>query len=155
MHLDALPLDDGVEHAVDENFSTVMNDVTALYQSLQDSQQRTDFVDALCELVQSFMPVDLNKLHFPKDVATKGRSKKLKGSRIPSRFEVAEKQDKAKERAKPKEEIKGEEMDIPSHKDDHVVVEQQGKKRSSQFADAEELWPKHRSYRRQRMDIPE
>lgn len=142
VHVGTLPLDDGVEHAVDENFGMAMNDITELYQSLQDSQQRTDLIEALRDLMQSYAPVDLEKLLFPKAVATKGRSKTLKGSRNPSRFEIAEKEDKARERADSKEDVKDDDMHTACDKGDNVDEQQKSKKRRNQFADTEELWPK-------------
>lgn len=159
VHVDTLPLDDGVEHAVDENFGTAMNDIAELYESLPDSQQRADLIEALRNLMESFKPLDLDKLHFPKDVVTKGRKKNLKGARDPSKFERAEKEEKAKEKAKSKEDAK--KVDAKKVDESHVECdksdskEQQSKKRSHQYADPEELWPKPTNYRKPRMDVPE
>ena len=135
---------------VDTRFAETMNSVGLLYQSLSDSQQQTDLIESLKDLVNKFKPVDLDNLRFPEHIITKGRPKNTKGGRLPSAFEVAERQ--VKQQALEKK--KAAKNDSESHNSDTLRIP---KKRSRAVkADPDSLWPQRKSYQQEMTEpLPE
>lgn len=66
--------------------------------SMDNDQQKHDFFDSMVDEIESFVPKDYTEIEIPRLVSTKGRPKNTKNSRLPSSFEIKDKEAKQSKR---------------------------------------------------------
>ena len=122
-----------------------MHSVTMLYQSLSDSQQRTDLTETLKKVLETFMPLDVDNLRYPEHIVTKGRPKGTKNARLPSAFELVQNQKQSiSVEQKAHNEVEQEaDIIVPN------TLKNKKRKKNAEIGDTEDLWPKKKNHRKE------
>lgn len=82
------------EAVINEQRDILYQRVQNKLDSMDSDQQKHDFFDSMVEEIQSYVPKDYTEIEIPRLVSTKGRPKNTKNSRLPSSFEIKDKEAK-------------------------------------------------------------
>lgn len=79
---------------------------------LSSEQPMQDLLDALGDMIDSFKPVDYDTLSLPQSITTRGHPKTANNHRLPSSFEIKDKEDRKSRKRKAMDNHHKEEKDV-------------------------------------------